>query len=253
MSGVISSLVATALFLVGSFLYSTYYPGHTEALRATLRKQSEGRKRRKYVRIFVEAIKGVDKSDLITHAGKLSILMPFVLLFAVFFAWLNSSDTGPARLNATQDEMKIARMGGPDEMSKKEAHERLQSIEQSEKHVDLYFYTYYFHYLVCPIFAAILAVMLVKELQKGEFMEYRARFAHELERFTLRIQGLATKDELAELVTKEVAVKDEATAKEFVDVMAKIAAKHKVDVLVESFLLWGEPSTPPAAPEPKSP
>ena len=70
---------------------------------------------------------------------------------------------------------------------------------------------------------------------------FRSAFAHELERFTLRIQGLASKPELAELVTKELAVKDENTAKEFVDVMAKIANRYKVGPLVDTFLLWGPP------------
>ena len=70
------------------------------------------------------------------------------------------------------------------------------------------------------------------------FVIFRSCFSYELDRFLLRIQGLAVKSELAELVQLEGLVRDEESAMRYVAKMAEIATRHKVEHLVASFVLW---------------
>ena len=74
------------------------------------------------------------------------------------------------------------------------------------------------------------------------FVVMRRRFGYELERFTLRIQGLASKSELAELAVAETEVKNEETVREFVLIMRRIAERHGIPQLVKTFDLWKEDS-----------
>ena len=66
----------------------------------------------------------------------------------------------------------------------------------------------------------------------------RRRFAHELERFTMRIQGLASKAELANLAVLESNVRDEQSLRTFIDATRDVASRHNVSALVETFDLW---------------
>lgn len=67
---------------------------------------------------------------------------------------------------------------------------------------------------------------------------YQHRFAFELSRFANRMQGLASKAELAELTKLEMAVRSEETARAYVDKMAAVARRYNVEELVDSFRLW---------------
>ena len=69
-------------------------------------------------------------------------------------------------------------------------------------------------------------------------MSGSVQFADEVERFTLRVQGLASKAELVELVAAESAVSDEASSRRYVAVMRQIATRHGISDLVRSFELW---------------
>lgn len=70
------------------------------------------------------------------------------------------------------------------------------------------------------------------------FVKLRSKFAYELERFTQRIQGLASKSELAELAMAEVSIKDEESIRRFFEVSWTIAKRHGVPDLVKTFDLW---------------
>ncbi|NIR87087.1 hypothetical protein GWO13_05730 [Candidatus Bathyarchaeota archaeon] len=58
------------------------------------------------------------------------------------------------------------------------------------------------------------------------FAMLRTRLAHEIGRFTLRIQTLASKTELSKLTASELAVPDEETLQSFVNVILEIAQRH---------------------------
>jgi len=68
----------------------------------------------------------------------------------------------------------------------------------------------------------------------------RRQFAHEIQRFSLRIQGLATSEELAALTKAELDVRDSRTLAEYVKVMGRIAARYDMPELTRSFELWDE-------------
>ena len=70
------------------------------------------------------------------------------------------------------------------------------------------------------------------------FIVMRKRFSHEIERYTLRIQGLASKAELAELSVLESEVNSEVSLKKFVEKSKFIAKRHNVPQLVKTFDLW---------------
>lgn len=67
------------------------------------------------------------------------------------------------------------------------------------------------------------------------------RFAHELDRFVLRIQGLASREELARLALLESQVRDEKSLRLFVESAMEIARQHGLERLTETFKLWSSP------------
>lgn len=66
------------------------------------------------------------------------------------------------------------------------------------------------------------------------------QFECELDRFSLRIQGLASKGELAELAIAESEVVDEESLRAFFRLAASIATRQGVPRLVERFDLWAD-------------
>jgi len=75
----------------------------------------------------------------------------------------------------------------------------------------------------------------------------RRRFAHELDRFTMRIQGLASKAELAELAILESRLTYERSLRAFIAAARAIANRHQVSALAETFDLWRGESTQSAS------
>ena len=71
---------------------------------------------------------------------------------------------------------------------------------------------------------------------------FRSRFSFELDRFMNRIQVLASKKELAELVSLEGKVTDEDSAKAYVSHVEDIAKRHGVHDLVKELLIWDRQS-----------
>lgn len=70
------------------------------------------------------------------------------------------------------------------------------------------------------------------------YVVIRKRFEYELARFTLRIQGLASKAELAELAVAEAQVTSEQSLRIFVEKAKAIAVRHEVPQLVSTFDVW---------------
>jgi hypothetical protein len=66
----------------------------------------------------------------------------------------------------------------------------------------------------------------------------RRLFEGEVNRFTLRIQGMADKSELADLALAESVVVDEESLHTFVKIAAAVAERHGVLPLAERFDLW---------------
>ena len=92
--------------------------------------------------------------------------------------------------------------------------------------------------------SALAATLLFVAMFWGPLFVRKRIFAFEIERFALRMQGLATAEELAELALLEIRVADEGSLREFIDVTRRIAVKHSVPQLAARFDLWsGEASS----------
>lgn len=72
------------------------------------------------------------------------------------------------------------------------------------------------------------------------FVVMRRAFAHELDRFALRIQGLAGKAELAQIAVAESRVRDEPSLKTFVELVKRVAERNEVPQIVKTFDLWDD-------------
>jgi len=70
------------------------------------------------------------------------------------------------------------------------------------------------------------------------YVKLRTRFAHEVSRFSLRIQGLATPQELAELTERELKVRDPTTLRQYVELMRDVAQAKGIVQLTKTFELW---------------
>ncbi len=70
------------------------------------------------------------------------------------------------------------------------------------------------------------------------YVKLRTRFAHEISRFSLRIQGLATPGELAELTAQELKVEDLESLRQYVELMRKVASAKGIVELTKTFELW---------------
>jgi hypothetical protein len=75
------------------------------------------------------------------------------------------------------------------------------------------------------------------------YVKLRTRFAHEVARFSLRIQGLATPGELADLTSQELKVRDPESLRQYVELMRRVAAAKGIVGLTETFELWGRTET----------
>lgn len=85
---------------------------------------------------------------------------------------------------------------------------------------------------------AAIAVVIVYGFVIWPFVRIRKQFSHEINLYLTRIQGLASKAELANLAVLESKVKNETSLKEFIEATREIANRHDVSELVKTFYLW---------------
>ena len=75
------------------------------------------------------------------------------------------------------------------------------------------------------------------------YVQLRQRFAHEIARFSLRIQGMASQDELARLTAAELAVRNPEALRAYVAIMKDIATRNGLPELTKTFELWPSQSS----------
>jgi hypothetical protein len=207
-------------------LYGFFVAQREEQIRGYLAAKREGVARRRALRAFVGAIRGqaavVDTIMLLA----LVLLVPF-LVSTLFFTSARELQTTIMRLDSAKNieessEAALAArlvelQGEADRLS--EAGRRLVVLSYGIGALALLVSCYGYYYW-------------------APFVVRRRRFAYEVERFTLRIQGLADRSELASLALAESRVTDEASLREFIAAARAIALKHGVNQLVDRFDLW---------------
>jgi hypothetical protein len=230
----------TALTL--RFIFRVFLEKPADATRDAYLLQRSDSRRRFFIRAFVEAVQGKGKSDDSFAIAALWRFFPVCFIF-----------TGLLMLNGFDDEQLVknrrsieailevirnpaSNAASPSLIERELEGERLlANLEQTRAMLVRNWWIGAFAIVVgiaCWIWLSAYRLPLV---------ETRSRIAHQLERFTLRIQALATDEELVELIRKESAVWNEQTAKEYVNAMVKIARRYDVESLVYSFMPWEPP------------
>lgn len=231
MNGFLIGLLAS---LVVALLYGLFFAQREDRIRLYLRVSSRGLVRLWYVAAFVGAVRGRAVAGDTGLLGYLILLVPFILSF-----WLSASarniESNFARLDVDLKRVEEA-SGTP----RSTPVPTLESLRREVEELKTESRTFLSGVKAASwlSFGAFYVGLLIWR----PFIVMRRRFAYELDRFTLRIQGLASKTELAELAVLESRVCDEKSLRSFVRAARGIAARHNVSEMVATFDLWMEDS-----------
>jgi hypothetical protein len=223
---IIGFVLGIAGSAVVALLYGLILGQREEQIRHYLSVRRKGWVRRKYVRTFVGAVRGRAAA---ANTGLLTILILFIPLVMSVYIWNEASQM--ARLIESVDG-KFQALNSKPGTSERAVPPSIQEWQQTKIRGSRFV-------TVSRILAglAMLAVYVGWFIWRP-FLIMRQRFAHEIDRFTLRIQGLASKTELAELAIAEANVIDEKTLRDFVEVTRRVAMRHEIPQLVTTFDLW---------------
>lgn len=240
--GIFASLLATIVWVL-------VLSRRVERLREHLRTRKEGWSRRRYVRAFVGAVRG---RAVAADTYMLAVLfLALIGAFGTTSLWMAEEAKQTFRqwernfvevqelLDEVRDDPKTLEdlEAEQDEILRKaeklfeKMTEESQLIEQSKGPSIWYFRIVGYGLLASSVIAFYFWL---------PFVVMRRAFAHELDRFALRIQGLASKAELAQIAVAESRVRDEHSLRMFVDLVKGVAERHKVPQLAETFELWDD-------------
>ncbi len=228
-------LIGLAASAIVAVLYGFFVAQREKEIRGYLATKREGWRRRRYVKALVGAVRGGGAASDTGMLGFLTLLAPLAIAVGFWYAadYLQSRldyvDEKTARLTQElqQDAAAVTR-----ESLETDLQQMRNEINQLRQRARLQ--------LLLPRGISImgLAGFYYGVLFWLPFAVLRRRFGHEIDRFTLRIQGLASKAELAELAIAESEVSDENSLRAFLDLAAAIAARHEVPQLADRFDLW---------------
>jgi len=234
-------LCRMATFLIGilasaiiAVIYGAVFAQREEKIRGFLSAKREGWARRRYVKAFVGAVRGHAAAADTLMIGVLVLTIPFVLA-GVF--WSGAGDLKSrvgildTRLTLAAQTLHEGQTATRESLEADLRRERgnLDTLKASADRLVLIMRAF--------------SIVLVGECLYGlffwlPFATMRRQFEREIDRFTLRIQGLASKGELAQLAMAESAVADEESLRSFVQIAAAIATRQGVPRLVDRFDLW---------------
>ncbi len=224
-------LLGSAIIAV---VYGLLFAQREDKIRSYLSRKRRGWIRWRYVRAFVGAVRGKAVATDTAILAFFALLVPFIIggsllmiaddaEYEIRQAWTRLQEIQDTDQMRRDIDKEVARL--EDELTEltKRAHRNI-------------------------LRARIAGWALITAVYFGllfwyPFVVMRRRFDHELQRFTLRIQGLGSKSELAELAVAESKVKNEETLRHFFEVTRKIAERHNIPELVSTFDLWGEQET----------
>jgi len=228
-----TSILASVLVAV---VYGLLIAQKEEKIRTYLKNKSGGLFRWFYVRALIQAVRG---DAGVADSRHLALLIVLLLAVTGSTVWLktasleeNWSDTEQRLHQVTLD---AAQPPDSKELDRRhqqnlaELQNRSQSVQRQLPWVLLNG-----RILSLTLFSAALLGWLVWI----PYVLLRRRFAHEVARFSLRIQGLASQEELAKLTASELAVSDSDTLKTYVEIMKQIATRHGLPELTRTLELW---------------
>lgn len=221
---------------VVAVLYGLFIAQREERIRAYLKQAPRGVLRRLYVRALIQAVRG---EAGVADSRHLAVLLVLVMVVA---AAGNKSRMDALERDVTQVQEEIRTMSedavNPPDLAELEqrAEQLLQDmIKRAESmQADMPAMILIGRGITASLFVLAAAGWYA-------WMPYvllRRRFDHEIARFSLRIQGLATQEELADLIASELAVSDQATLQAYVAAMKQVAKRHGMPQLTRTFELW---------------
>ncbi len=224
---------AILVSLLVSVIYGVVFAQREDRIRAKLAATKHGWTRQLYVLAFVGAIRGKASASDTAILAYFAVLTVFAVSLLFYFVPVTLDDRARS-LERTIEEY-IGKLDGRPSMEPAVdvRHSDLQArATRLRGEMDRLL-------LITRILAwGGMVAGFVGWWFWRPFVVMRRRFAHELDRFTLRIQGLASKSELAQVALAEARVKDEATLRAFVALAAAVAKRQGVAELVITFDLW---------------
>jgi hypothetical protein len=230
-TGLILGVAGSAVVAV---LYGLFLGQREEQIRRYLSTKRKGWARRRYVRAFVGAVRGRAAS---TNTGLLTLLILLVLFGTSLFVWSAANKLeGRIQIVDSNWQRVNSKLGVNEPDNRSSGKDELATLIKEWPQTSLQTSRLI---MVGRIFAGLcLMGFYIGNFFWRPFLVMRQHFAHEIERFTLRIQGLASKSELAELAIAEAKVIDEKTLRQFVEITRSVATRHGIPQLVTTFDLW---------------
>lgn len=234
MESLCMGILGSALIAI---LYGFFVAQKEEQIRQRLNIRRKGWIKKRYILAFVGAVRGRAATTEIAVIGFLVLLIP-LLLTGYFWTVARSIEKSASRLDKTYSGYLTSNSSN--------------SLEKTSVHEEIKASAYEWHQMKIQVRWAIVAGKIlagvglvaywIGNIFWLPFILMRRRFAFEIERFTLRIQGLADKTELANLAIAEAQVKDEDTLRQFVHAMRSVSEQHGMLELVKTFDLWNDSS-----------
>lgn len=240
-----SVLPAVAAGWAIRFGYTVVFGDSDKQLRSFLLKKQSQRKRRWYIRAFVTAVqrRAAISDGMVQAMTLLLVLVTASVSFATLglILLLATADieidqrTAVIRIDNSLRELE----GSSESKTAVELRTELKELRNELVGQEPRIRAMRLYTRVAFLGPAALMALSVAGFSFWLPLFLRRRiFAFEVERFTLRMQGLATPAELAELTLAEVFVQDEKSLREFIGVARRIAERHSVVQLVVRFDLW---------------
>jgi hypothetical protein len=236
-----------------AIIYAFVLGGREERIREYLRTRAHGWLRRRYVRAMVRAVQGyaavTDSTMLLAIALGLFASLNVFILSSV--SQLESQQRGleahsrEVGKKLANERSQLDSLDRPRDFeaergkSRKQLDELISALRDVNADIEGERPGLLRVVLFGKATASVgLILLFIATVFWGPLVLIRARFAHEIARFSLRIQGLATKDELAKLTEAELGVRNQDTLRRYVEVMKDVAARHGVPELTRTFELW---------------
>jgi len=220
--------------LIVAVLYGFFISQREEQIRQYLSAQRKGWVRKRYVRAFVGAVRGRAAALNTSLLAILILLIPFVFYIV---SWSEASQLEQRIYAINNNHQKLdSILGGTYKPDIESAKNDFIALAKEWKDIKIKSSRIIVALRTSGVLSLIVFYMALFFWRP--FVVMRQRFAYEIDRFTLRIQGLASKAELAEIAVAEAAVVDEETLRHFVKIMHDVASRHGIPQLVTTFDLW---------------
>lgn len=254
-------MASLALWIVGAvstvlvawairFGYALVVGDSDKQLRSFLLTTRSRWKRERYIRAFVAAVRGrTVMGDAFVAVNTMTAAVAAFWMAQATIGVIAMIESGNTESRQREQIYRVeALLSKLDEPLKKpdaddprsELKELRQGLKETEPNIRR---MKRFAQLMFLVPSGLAVTVLLVAFFWGPIFVKKRIFAFEVERFTLRMQGLATAEELAELALLETRVSDEASLREFIHLTRRIAVKHSVPQLAARFDLWsGEES-----------